>query len=289
MEHELELEGHETANPVRVWRKYPWAFLVVALLFIIVPFLSWYGTWFGRRLSDDQIEQYLHDFEKPRHVQQAVEQIVGRIEQKDPNASRWYPELAELAHYPVPQVRTAAAWAMQSDNTYDGFHTALRSMLDDPDPTPRHQAALSLVRFGDTAARSELVNMLKSRTLKAQTAGTAQILVKEGMPVSPGVPVVRIKQSDGTTAEAAAPDAGHVERVSVSNGQQVQAGQELAVLAPATDQVWEALRALYIVGQPEDIPYIQHFTLEIPGMPDRIQKQASLTTQAIRSRAGGGS
>lgn len=287
MEHELELGGHETAKPVRVWRKYPWAFLVVALLFIIVPFFSWYGTWFGRPLSDDQIEQYLHDSEKPRHIQQAIEQIVGRMERKDPSASRWYPELTELAHYPVPQVRTAAAWAMQSDNSYDEFHAALRGMLGDPEPGPRHQAALSLVRFGDAAGRLELVSMLKSTTLKADVFGTAQILLKEGMPLSPGVPVVRIKQSDSLAAEATAPDAGHVERLMVSNGQQVQAGQELAVLSPAADQVWEALRALYIVGQPDDIPYIQHFTLDIPGMPDRIQKQASLTTQAIRSRASG--
>ena len=131
--------------------------------------------------------------------------------------------------------------------------------------------------------------MLRSQTLTAGAAGTAQVLLKEGLPVTAGMPVVRIKQSDGTTAEALAPDAGHVERLSVSSGQQVQAGQEIAVLSPGTDQVWEALRALYLVGQVDDIPYIQHFTLEVPGMPDRIQKQASLTTQAIRSRAGSGS
>src|SRR5215469_14883013 len=88
----------EGAKPPRVWRKYPWALLVVALLFVIVPFLSWYGTWFGRPLSDNQIEQYLHDSEKPRHIQQALEQIVGRIDRKDLNAKRWYPEVAELAH-----------------------------------------------------------------------------------------------------------------------------------------------------------------------------------------------
>src|SRR5260370_26325340 len=113
-------------------------------------------------------------------------------------------------------------------------------------------------------------------------------MIKEGATVGAGAPDVRIKQGDGATAEALATDAGNVERVSVSNGDQVQTGQELAVLSPSADQVWESLRALYLIGQPDDIPYIQHFTLEVPGMPDRIQKQASLTTQAIRSRTGGG-
>ncbi|HEY7545930.1 MAG TPA: hypothetical protein VID27_13645, partial [Blastocatellia bacterium] len=50
-------------------RKFPWGMIVVAALFVIIPFLSWYGTWFGRELSDEQVETYLNDNEKPRNIQ----------------------------------------------------------------------------------------------------------------------------------------------------------------------------------------------------------------------------
>ena len=33
--------------------------VIVAALFIIVPFLTWYGTWFGRELSDEDLAKYL--------------------------------------------------------------------------------------------------------------------------------------------------------------------------------------------------------------------------------------
>ncbi len=36
-------------RPSNVW------LIIVAALFIIVPFLTWYGTWFGRDISDEEI------------------------------------------------------------------------------------------------------------------------------------------------------------------------------------------------------------------------------------------
>ena len=54
-------------------------------------------------------------------------------------------------------------------------------------------------------------------------------------------------------------------------------------LDPGTDQVWEALRALYLVGQPEDIPAIRPYERELPEIPDHVRKQAMETEQAIRS------
>ena len=49
--------------------------------------------------------------------------------------------------------------------------------------------------------------------------------------------------------------------------------------------MWEALRALYLVGQPEDIPAIQPYERELPEIPDHVRKQAVETEQAIRERA----
>src|SRR5258708_4087644 len=174
---EQPVEEDESWPRPKARRTYPWAMPVVAALFVIVAFLSWWGTWFGRTLSDSQMQEYLHDGEKPRHAQHGLEQVVKRIIEHAPSVSRWYPDVAALAQYPVPQVRTAAAWTMQYDPAYEGFHTALLSMLQDANASVRHQAALSLATFGDASGRRELVAMLKPYTLKAEAKGTASGLV----------------------------------------------------------------------------------------------------------------
>ncbi len=68
-------------------------------------------------------------------------------------------------------------------------------------------------------------------------------------------------------------------------GQTVAAGDQIATLDPGTDQVWEALRALYLIGQPEDIPAIQPYERELPEIPDHVRQQAVATERAIRERA----
>jgi hypothetical protein len=281
---EHQIDDEKPLRPRGRWR-YPWAMLVVIILFVVVPFLSWYGTWFGRPLSDKAMAEYLEDKEKPRHTQQALEQIVDRINKHDPSVAQWYPRVVSLSESPVPQVRSAAAWAMQYDKSYDAFRGALLAMLNDQDPTVRHQAALSLVAMGDSSGRRELVSMLQFRPLRADASGKVTVLLHEGDAVAAGGPIVRIDRPDGNKVEARASEAARVERLSVSTGTQVAEGQELAVLSPSIDQVWEALRALYLVGQPDDISSIQHYAMDLPGMPDRVRKQAAATTEAIRSRS----
>jgi HEAT repeat protein len=274
-----------TDEPAAPRRKFPWPILVVVALFVIVPFISWYGTWFGRPLSDAQMESYLHDKDKPRNVQHALEQIVNRIRQRDQSVKRWYTDVESLVSYPVPQVRAAAAWTMQHDNSYDGFHRALLTMLGDESAAVRHQAALSLITFGDRSGRAELVAMLKPETLQAQSSGTVELITKdEGMAVAAHAPLFRIRQDDGATLEARAPEAGRIEAVEVADGARVEAGDNVLVLSPETEQVWSALVALYIIGEPEDIPYVQPYLRPMPGVADRIQKQAASTLEAIRSR-----
>ena len=54
---------------------------VFAFLLVLFPFLFWYGTWFGRKLTDAQIDQYFADAAKPRHAQHALVQIGERMSQ----------------------------------------------------------------------------------------------------------------------------------------------------------------------------------------------------------------
>jgi hypothetical protein len=268
-------------------RKYPWAILVVLILFVVIPFIAWYGSWFGRPLSDSKMDEYLHDQNKPRNAQHALAQIGNRIIGGDQSVKRWYADVIDASHHQQPEVRLTAAWVMGQDNTYQDFHSALLALLKDPNPGVRHNAALGLVRFGDASARPELIAMLQPFTVRAENVGTMELILKEeGTPVVANAPLARIHEQDGTIVEIRSPEAGRVETISVANGGPVEAGSELMTLSPSTEQVWEALRGLYVVGQADDIPYVQRYTRPIAAMPDRIQKQAASTLEAIRDRAG---
>lgn len=268
-------------------RKYPWAILVVLLLFVVVPFISWYGTWFGRPLSDAKMTEYLHDQNKPRNVQHALAQLGNRIIGGDQSVKRFYPDVIGTSQHQQAEVRMTSAWVMGQDNTYQDFHSALLPLLKDPSAGVRHNAALALVRFGDSSARPELIAMLQPYAVLAESAGAVELIVKEaGIAVAANAPLARIRQGDGSAVETRAPEAARVEIIPIADGAKIEVGAELMTLAPSTEEVWEALRALFIVGQPEDIPYLQRYARPISTMPDRIQKQAAATLEAIRERAG---
>ncbi|MEK6302908.1 MAG: HEAT repeat domain-containing protein [Acidobacteriota bacterium] len=268
-------------------RKYPWAIVVVIALFVVIPFFSWYGTWFGRPLSDAKMEEYLHDRNKPRNAQHALAQISQQIIAGDQAVKRWYPAVIEAASNDSPEVRLTAAWVMGQDNAYREFHAKLAQMLVDLHPGVRHNAALALVRFGDASARPELVEMLKTTTLRAAVDGTVELIVKdEGTPLAAGAPLVRIRKGDGQIVEMRAPEASRIESIAIADNGTVTEGAELMTLSPESEQVRSALVALFIIGQPDDIPAIQRYTRPLQGLPDSVAKQALATIEAIRERAG---
>ena len=65
-------------------------FFVTGWLIVLMPFLFWWNTWFGRHLSDQQMTEYLHDLKKPRHIQHALVQLGDRMSHADANVKRWY-------------------------------------------------------------------------------------------------------------------------------------------------------------------------------------------------------
>ncbi len=118
-----------------------WPILVLALLFVVASFLTWYFTWFGRDLSDSEISKFLVDEKHPRHVQHALLQIQQRIERGDNHVKQWYPQIVTLAGSPETEFRLTVAWLMGADNTSEVFHTTLMKLLDDPEPIVRRNAA----------------------------------------------------------------------------------------------------------------------------------------------------
>jgi multidrug efflux pump subunit AcrA (membrane-fusion protein) len=93
-------------------------------------------------------------------------------------------------------------------------------------------------------------------------------------------------QSGERIMEIRTPITGRIRMLSVGTGATVAAGAQVASIDPGSEQVWEALRALYVIGQVEDLPAIRAYQRELPEIPDRIRQQALLTEQAIRQRAG---
>src|SRR2546423_13968112 len=109
-----EQNGHhgQATTTALARRRTPWPLMIVAALLVIVPFIFWYGTWFGRTLSAAEIERYLRDEEQPRHEQHALSQIVARMEQHDEHVRQWYPQITQLVASRHADVRMTAAWVM---------------------------------------------------------------------------------------------------------------------------------------------------------------------------------
>ena len=255
--------------------------LFLAILFVAATFLAWYFSWFGRELSDADISKYLADEKNPRHVQHALLQVQQRMERGDTSAKNWYPQLVTLSGSPETEFRLTVAWLMGFDNKATEFHEALLKLLRDPEPIVRRNAALALVRFQDSSGRDELVSMLKPYMLKAPASGVVASSMQEGATVGRRTPLARIEQPDGKVVELRSPLPGRVNKILKPNGSQVSQDEDWISLNSDEESVWEALRALAIVGTAADLPVIQSYTESASG---RIKEQAQLTAKAISRR-----
>ncbi len=259
---------------------------LVPVLVLLITFLFWYQTWFGRRLSDAEMTEYLADTSAPHKIQHAVAQLSERMARGDATARQWYPQLLALARNPAPQLRLMGAWAMGQDNRSEEFHQALRGLLADPEPLVRWNAALGLVRFGDAAGEPQLRAMLQPFTVRASRAGTLHYKVKELDELRGGASVARLEVGKGAKPlDIVCPISGAFAERLVKDGAEVAADEPIALVRPDEAQVWESLRALYLVGQTQDLLDVERYARDVPGMSERIRRQAELTAQAIRSRA----
>ena len=71
-------------SPQGIPRRWLLLILATAFLFVLMPFLFWESTWFGRPLTDQQIEKNLADRAHPRKAQHALSQIADRIMSPNP-------------------------------------------------------------------------------------------------------------------------------------------------------------------------------------------------------------
>jgi hypothetical protein len=258
-------------------------FFLTAWLIVLMPFLFWWNTWFGRQLSDKQLAEYLQDQKHPRHIQHALVQIGERMTRHDPSVTQWYPQVVRLASDPVEEVRNTDAWVMGQDTSGAGFHEALLKMLADPSLMVRGNAALSLVRFGDASGRPQIVELLQPATAAAPHSGKVIDTSAVGTAIRQGGIVAKLQEGTETT-EIRSPISGRLRTLSTQTGQTIATGAQIATIDPGTEQVWEALRALYLIGQPEDIAAVSPYERELPDISNDVRNQAIETEKAIRDR-----
>src|SRR6266446_7648517 len=286
-------------------------FFVTAWLIVLMPFLFWWNTWFGRQLPDNRITEYLKDEKHPRHIQHALVQIGERMGRHDAVVTRWYPELIRLAAHPVEEVRNTDAWVMGQDTSSAGFHETLLRMLQDSSEMVRGNAGLSLVRFGDAAGRPQIVALLQPARILASAPGRVLDTDKVGTVIHQGGLIAKVQvdrsavahekdrsaiarendrsgdaaKNEQHTIEIRSPISGRIRTLSVAAGATITAGTEVAIVDPSDEQVWEALRALYLIGEPDDLPAIRPYERELPEVSGRVRQQALLTEKAIRDRS----
>jgi len=259
-------------------------FFLTAWLIVLMPFLFWWNTWFGRQLSDTQITEYLADEKHPRHIQHALVQLGEHMTHHDAAVAPLYPQLIGLSTHPVEEVRNTDAWVMGQDTSQAGFHEALLKMLSDPSPMVRGNAALSLVRFGDASGRLQIVALLQPAQIITPSAGRVTDTDKVGTAIHQNGLIAKIRNGE-LTNEVRTPITGRIRSLVVAPGTNVAAGSEIAIVDPGDAQVWEALRALYLIGQTDDLPSIRVYQRKVPEISDRVRQQALLTEKSIRDRA----
>jgi len=97
--------------------------------------------------------------------------------------------------------------------------------------------------------------------------------------------LARITEGSGEVIEVRSPLSGYLKGVVAKDGSDIKVGDELVLISPEPKQVWEALRALYLVGEMEDLPDVETYTRTVARMNSQIQRQAEFTAEAIRKRS----
>src|SRR5208282_930713 len=144
------------------------------------------------------------------------------------------------------------------------------------------------VRFGDATGRPQIVELLQPAKVIAPAVGQITDTSMIGASIHQGGVVAKLQVSGNAEAihitEMRSPITGRLRTLSAQIGQQVKQGDLVATIDPSTEQVWEALRALYLVGQPDDIAAVLPYERELPDIPDHVRQQALETETAIRQR-----
>jgi multidrug efflux pump subunit AcrA (membrane-fusion protein) len=127
--------------------------------------------------------------------------------------------------------------------------------------------------------------MLRPCVVRSPGAGVLSFRLAELDAVTTGTLLAHTNAVGGESLEIRSPLPGRVYKRVAVDGQSVTPGEAILLISPAPAQVWEALRALVLIGRQEDLPQVEQFARasdEASGITPNIRRQAVLTAQAIR-------
>lgn len=257
--------------------------MIAAALY--VPYKFWRQTRFAEALSDDEIRASLGDQIHPRHAQHALVQISQRLNQ-DPRAARPFADLlVPLAKSPRLEIRSTLAWLLGQGERAEESHALLKSLSEDSEPSVRYNAALSLSAFGDRGARPLLREMLSPYQVRSPVQGILVDSVAQGKPLAVGTALAVIRDDSGEELRVPAPLGGKILAGGPALGSKVALGETLGTIAPSMSQIWEALRALVLVGGKREIPLVEALLNNPDNYGPRILDQARETLKALKKRS----
>ncbi len=276
----------------------PLLMFAFAAVCVLVPGMFWWGTTFTRRLNDASLAEQLGSEARPRDLQHAIEEISRRLEEGRPGMDRWAAELVRISEHSEVAVRVSAAWCMQFDAHRDAFGERLREMLtNDPSPMVRRNAATSLAKSGDAAARPVLRAMLAPLTVTAGAGGRVGSVLDVGQIVREGDLVARLQRqpsdhdSDESEAEddadwidVRAPVPGTVSDVLVSEDDEIEPAAAVVRLDPSLEHIRNAIVGLALVGTAEDAELLHQIGDPRSAYPEEIRKSARWAAEEVSKR-----
>ena len=257
--------------------------LTIVIISVFIPLEFWRGVWFGSQLSDEELQEALTESASERRIQHALSQLEEGIRRGSADVARWYPQIISLGRHPRLEIRLQVAWVLGQNNQSPEFQRALNDLLQDPHPLVRRNAALGLVRFNDPRALPELTAMLQPYTLNSPHKGRIQELSVELSEWLERDQPFTVLRTDSGSRQVTAPLSGQVLEVPVAAGMEVDQGVLLLRLAPQMEHVWEALRALYLIGGEAELALVESYR-DDPRYDSRIRQQAANTAARISSR-----
>jgi len=221
---------------------------------------------------------------KPRDVQHGIEEITRRLDEGRPGADRWAKLLVDASRRAEDPVRTMAAWAMHFDAGRPEFVERLRDVVtSDPSEVVRRNAAMSLAKSGDAAARPVLRSMLEPFTVAAPEDGVVVSVPPLDAAIRETKPAGRIRTAAGDEIDVVAPVPGRVVK-RAGEGSRLAKGAPLVVLGPDPEHAFNAVQALRIVGTKEDLELLGLASAPQSQFPDEVKAAAQLAIEAIRAR-----
>jgi biotin carboxyl carrier protein len=214
-------------------------------LTVVFPFAFWFLTWHGWALDPAHVETGLGEPLRPARASQQIMQIGEKLSRGDHSVRRWYPRIVELAKTQDEDLRRNVAWMMGRDPEHESFREVLRTMLNDPLPMVRLEAALSLAQFRDATARQELQSATQPFRVNSSVAGRIQMRIDTGDTTRPQTVVARINDVD---VIASVP--GKVTKLLAKDGEDVTKGQSLVAIERNPTHIEQARRALRVLDHP---------------------------------------